>query len=174
MKFIKLIQNALNWIKDAYRRDATSHPCRILRIEKHDENEHIAVIQLVKKNVVFKMSPEEILADDKLTDSFSQRDIRTLTYLGYLGINAPKYKILAQRLSAENKLIFALHEKGKKEPLIKTADEISSDEKILSGLDQKNAHLIGYTTANEKAHIEERQRSSLLENSKKSAKPSNS
>ena len=51
---------------------------RIISVELNDDNEYIAHIQMINKSYVLKMHPEDILSDDKLTDSFSQRDIRTL------------------------------------------------------------------------------------------------
>lgn len=45
-------------------------------------------------------------------------------YLGYLGINSPKYKILAQRISEDNNIIFAIKKKGDKNIYTKTANEI--------------------------------------------------
>lgn len=138
------------------------HSFRILSIEQDENDSYIAIIQLVNKNTVFRMHPEEILASDSMTDSFSQRDIRTLTYLGYLGINSPKYKILAQRLSEnDNKLIFSIQERGNKNYIIKSAGEISLDEKLICGLDQKDAHRVGYAIATEQVTEEKKQKQQL-------------
>lgn len=132
------------------------HTYRVLSIEKDAQNDYVAVVQMINSRSLFKMKPEEILADDNMTDSFSQRDIRTLTYLGYLDMNSPKYKILAKRLSeTDNKLVFAIQEKGKKKPIIKTAEELSHDEVILSSLHQKDAHLVGYTVGSETSTSEQ-------------------
>ena len=85
-----------------------------------------------------------------MTDLFSPRDVRTLTYLGYLDINSPKYRILAKRLSEnDNRMVFAIQKKGEKIPKIKTASEISQDKEILKHIDQHDAHMIGYTAASE-------------------------
>jgi len=106
----------------------------------------VAIVQKTNSAQVIKLKPEEILADDELTNSFSQHDIRTLTYLGYLGINSPKYKILAKRLSEkDSNLVFAIKERGKKGVIVKSAEEVSSDKDMLEKLDQKDAHEIGYT-----------------------------
>lgn len=122
---------------------------RVTEIVKSDED-YIVTVQLINKNIAFSLKPEEILADDNLVDQFSPRDIRTLTYLGYLGINSPKYKILAQRLSEEHdKLVFALQKKGTSEILIKTAEEIHKEKEILNSLAPQDAHTVGYSIANE-------------------------
>ena len=136
---------------------------RIVSIDQDETENYIATIQVTNKSHTFKMKPEEILADDHMTDAFSPRDIRTLTYLGYLGINAPKYKVLAKRLSDNDaKLVFALQVRGQKKPVIRTADEISTDEDLIAGLDQKDAHLIGYTSASEREALEKAQMKKLL------------
>jgi len=73
----------------------------------------MVTIKVINKNISFTIKPDEILAKDSMVDLFSPRDVRTLTYLGYLGINSPKYKILARRLSENNdKTIFALQKRG--------------------------------------------------------------
>lgn len=136
---------------------------RVVRIEKNKHNDYEVAIQIIGKNTFFKMKPEKILADDKMTDLFSPRDIRTLTYLGYLDINSPKYRILAKRLSeGDNKMLFALIKKGDKIPTVKTASEISQEQDILSQIDQKDAHMIGYTAASEAMLDEKLEKERLL------------
>ncbi|EKD54009.1 MAG: hypothetical protein ACD_60C00132G0015 [uncultured bacterium] len=159
LKFVSSCKPAFALIK----KSLPEHSYRVLSIEQDDNNSYTVVIQMIKKGIIFRMKPEEVLANDNLTDSFSQRDIRALTYLGYLGINAPKYKILAKKLSEnDSHLIFAIQERGKREPIIKTASEISSDEKFIVGLHQKDAHMIGYTVATERVVKEEKQKKDLL------------
>ena|SRR3990167_659918 len=110
-KFVSSCKPAFALIK----KSLPEHSYRVLSIEQDDDNHYTAVIQMIKKGIIFKMKPEEILANDNLTDSFSQRNIRALTYLGYLGINDPKYKILAKKLSEnDSHLIFAIQERGNK------------------------------------------------------------
>lgn len=136
---------------------------RLLSVEKDENEDYLATIQVINKKAVFKIKPEEILGNDQLTDSFSSRDIRALTYLGYLGINAPKYKILAQRLSEQDQtLFFAIQEKGKKRPIVKTANEISADTELLKSLDQQDAHRVGFVAASEQAEIEKKMKAQLI------------
>jgi len=136
---------------------------RVVSIEKDKHADYEVVVQLIGKSTVFKMKPEEILADDKMTDQFSPRDVRTLTYLGYLDINSPKYRILAKKLSEkDNRMLFALHKKGEKSLHIKTATEISQDKEILKQIDQQDAHMIGYTVANDIMLRERAEKEKLL------------
>ncbi|OGT05833.1 MAG: hypothetical protein A2103_01045 [Gammaproteobacteria bacterium GWF2_41_13] len=129
---------------------------RIASIEKEKQGDYEITIQLIGKSTVFKMKPEEILANDGMTDQFSPRDVRTLTYLGYLDINSPKYRILAKKLSEkDNRMLFALHKKGDKTLHFKTAIEISQNKEILKQIDQHDAHMVGYMVASE-AMLEEK------------------
>lgn len=166
IKFFKRLFNKLfsdyKAVSALVNQTLPEYPYRVLSIELEEDDFYTAVIQVKNKKEIFRMKPEEILASDALTDSFSQRDIRMLTYLGYLGINSPKYKILANRLSEnDSKLLFAIRERGKKETLFKTASEISLDEKLVVGLHQKDAHMVGYVAASEKVAEEERQKKEL-------------
>jgi len=157
VKFIvSKIKSLFFHIQDLFLTTRSNHRYRILSVEKNDKEEFIADIQLVNKSQHFRMKPEDILSNDAMVDKFSQRDIRTLTYLGYLGINTPKYKILAKRLSMNDKtLVFAIQQRGSKGALILTSQEISSNKAVLEGLDQKDAHMVGYTSAQEMAQTED-------------------
>lgn len=162
MKVIKKLFRDLK-ISIQNGRKQNTYSCRIIAIEKDKKENYLVITQLTNKSEIIKMKPEEILADDKLTDCFSPRDVRTLTYLGYLGINTPKYKILAQRLSqTDNHLIFALQERSSDTPIIKTASEISMNDEILSSLHPKDAHRVGYLSASERETIEAEQKKKLL------------
>jgi len=144
----------LNTFKPAYR---------VANIEKDKHGDYEIVVQVVGKSTIFIMKPEEILADDKMTDLFSPRDVRTLTYLGYLDVNSPKYRILAKRLSEkDNRMVFALQKKGDKISKVKTASEISQDKEILKHIDQHDAHMIGYTAGGEAMLREKLEKEALL------------
>lgn len=141
---------------------------RVISFEQDDDDESMkAVVQIVNTRQIFYMHPEEILASDKMTDAFSQRDIRALTYLGYLGINSPKYKILAKRLWGESgnnsKFVFAIKEKGKKKLIMKTAAEVFNDSEFIKNLDQKDAHMLGYTAATEYSNQENIERQKIID-----------
>lgn len=131
---------------------------RVLSVEQNETEDYIATIQCIKKTLTFKMKPEEILADDDMTDRFSPRDVRALTYLGYLGINSPKYRILAKQLSQNDQLLFVVHKKGEKNAAYKTAKDISSDKEMLKNLDQQDAHMVGYLSASESIEKEQEQK----------------
>lgn len=143
---------------------AITPTCRVIKVAKNKNGDYEATIQSIGNRVAFKMRPEEILADDKMTDQFSPRDVRTLTYLGYLEANSPKYKILAKKLSKQdNRMVFALHKKGKKQMEIKTAREISQQKDIIQQIDQEDAHMVGYTAATEAMLEEQKEKEKLIE-----------
>jgi hypothetical protein len=103
--FIEKIKNFIQFIKNEHEKEVYRPRYKLIEImEKNDE--YVVVLKLVNKGITLNMKPEEILANDELVDYFSPKDIRTLTYLGYLGINGPKYKILAKQLSENDKVSF--------------------------------------------------------------------
>jgi len=156
------------------KNDPIQYPYRVVSISMDDNENYLATVQLVGKGQAFQIKPEEILSNDDMTMSFSQKDIRMLTYLGYLSVHSPKYKILAQRLSEkDNKIIFAVKKRGEKTPIIKTAAEISVDHNFIEGLNQHDAHMIGYTAATEQL-FDDQEQIQQLKNVKNSSDKSNS
>lgn len=136
---------------------------KIIEIYQNAYEEYCVSIQIANKNSVFNSKPEEILSKDDLVDQFSQRDVRTLTYLGYLGINNPKYKVLAKRLSEnDDKLLFAIKQKGVKKIIIRTATEITKEKEILGSLSPEDAHMIGYITGSESINNEKSEKNKLV------------
>ncbi len=155
------IKNFFQYIKN-YQEKNTYKPLYKLTEILENEDEHIVVIQLIGKNIVFNAKPEDILADDQLVDRFAPRDIRTLTYLGYLGINGPKYKILAKKLSQNDKSTFLIKKKGEKKVIVKTAEQIIHESDIIPNLNAEDAKIIGYTAASESFMQEKKQKDALL------------
>lgn len=122
---------------------------RVAEIFQDQHQDYFVVVQTIGKSITFKMRPEKILANDKLTNQFSPVDIRSLTYLGYLGINSPQYKLLAERFSEDGNALFAVVKKGEKEPVVKTASEVLADKQILGSLDKEDVSRISFFAASE-------------------------
>lgn len=164
------IKNFLTKYKESRSTTFTPSYRLVEIVQKGDEN-FVVTIQVINKNITFQTKPEEILAEDNLVNQFSPTDIRALTYLGYLGINSPKYKILAKNLSVQdNSIIFTIKKKGEKEPISMKASDLAKDKNLLNNIHPNDAHIIGYTagmeqTANENALKKEILAS--LENSEK-------
>ncbi len=132
---------------------------RLIEILKNEEDNYEIGIQIINKNKKFYATPEDILSDDKLIDQFSPRDVRTITYLGYLGIHSPQYKILAQRFVKNNKIVFLLKQKNNKDIIVQTASEIIQNGNIIVNMPSADAQTIGYVLAHDhmaKEHNEQR------------------
>lgn len=132
---------------------------KVINLFQNKEDNYVAHIQVINKSVAFYAEPEEILANDKLVNMFSPVDIRALTYLGYLGINMPKYKILAQRMVKNGKSLFAIKQNGDAHIILKTANEILQNLDMVSHMPAEDARVVGYTAAiessqNEKQNIQ--------------------
>lgn len=164
MAFKEKVKKVFKQLRELNKKNCYTPSYRIAEIFQDDEGDYFVQVQIISKSLAFKAKPEELLAKDNIVDQFSPRDVRTLTYLGYLGINSPKFKILAQRLSENNdKLIFAIKKKGHDKLIVKTADEIVKEKEILESLRPEDAHLVGYTFATENV-LEEKKQKEMLKN----------
>ena len=82
----KIVYGWIKCIVSSYQRKSYSPAYRLVEINLTETDEYIITAQLINKNSIFQAKPEEILSKDHLVDQFSPRDIRALTYLGYLMI----------------------------------------------------------------------------------------
>ncbi|MCD8525489.1 MAG: hypothetical protein LRY67_07225 [Gammaproteobacteria bacterium] len=138
IKFKKMLTKILN------------HPAyKVHSIDQDENDNYIVKIQIIRKSLCFDTTPEKILSSDRITNKFSPTDIRTLTYLGYLDINSPKYKIMAQKLAENDQLVLLLREKKKNKLETKLPSEISINKENIKNFDSNDAHLIGYAQAME-------------------------
>lgn len=160
-KIIQKLKLICGYLRNEHERNIYRPLYKLVEIRDEDK-EYTVVIKIVNKNITFDARPEEILANDHLVDQFSPRDIRALTYLGYLGINGPKYQILAKRLSQSEKITFLLKKKGEKKVIAKTADQIISETDIILNLNSEDAQIVGYTVALETINNEKIQKEALL------------
>ncbi|HVV67679.1 MAG TPA: hypothetical protein VG895_05610 [Patescibacteria group bacterium] len=162
MVVTKKISKFFKFLADLRQKNTYTPAYRLVEINHTEMDEYIVTVQVIHKNSVFQAKPEEILANDYLVDKFSPQDIRALTYLGYLMINNPKYKILAQRLSEKHdSVLFALRKRGNDKIIIKTADEIMRETDIIDNLKAKDAQTIGYIAATENIANEEKAKTAL-------------
>lgn len=128
-----------------FRNSKPLYAYRVCEIAQDKKGDYYVVVQMVSKYRIFKMKPEEILANDAMTLQFSPLDVRALTYLGYLGINSPKYKVLAKHLSAQEGMVFSVYSKEKDAVEIKKANEIVADKEIWQNLDRDDLPEIAYS-----------------------------
>lgn len=164
MRLLGYIKKFLNYLKVETHMVHYTPTYKLVEIFQDEHSSYLVTVQMINKSACFNAKPEELLADDKIVDLFSPRDVRTLTYLGYLEINSPKYQILAKKLAAGNdRFIFALKKRGQKTIITKTAAQIINENEIMSSLDPTDAKTIGYTVAIEDIKIETKQKKALLE-----------
>lgn len=137
-KFLKIF--SLYMIHSIKKRDSQLYEIIeiIEDIKKSGEIDFTIFVRVLNKNISLFMTPEEILEDDYLVDKFSPRDIRTLTYLGYLAENAPKYKILANKLSKNESIKFIIKKSGEKEISVKTAEQIMLEKDIILNMNKSD------------------------------------
>ena len=137
---------------------------RIVEILQDEHDNYFVAIQVINKSSCFYVKPEELLADDKLVDQFSPRDVRTLTYLGYLEMNTPQYQILAKKLAeGSDRFVFALKKRGQPTIITKTAAQILNEQEIIAGMTPTDAKTVGYTVAVEDIRVEMEQKKAVLE-----------
>ena len=142
------IKAFIAFIKDAKKREIYEPTYKVRTITKVDENEFIINVQAINKNLFFDAKPEEILSDDGLVDLFSPRDIRSITYLGYLCASAPEYKVLAKKVMEDtDEVHFVIKTKSDKKTITKAAQEIIQEPSIMNNVSPQDATSISYAAA---------------------------
>ena len=163
MKLLQRVKEFFADIKKDIQQEKFIPSYRVVEIRENELNEYTVVVQVINKSFYFYSKPEELLADDKIVDQFSPRDIRALTYLGYLGVHGPKYTILAKKLAeGSDRFVFALKRRGEKNIITKTAEQILNEKEIIKYMDPEDAKTIGYTVAAEDILEEKKQKEHLL------------
>lgn len=148
----KMLQQVVAWFKSyqqAYERINPPAIYRIVDIKKNQKHETILTVQVIGKAVVFHYSPIDIVRDDRLLESFSKQDIRTITWFAQQELTAPKYTVTTQMTDGDQ-TVFRLQKVGDTKYIEKHAQEISLDPEMMKSLSAEDAHLIGYVSASEK------------------------
>lgn len=123
---------------------------RIIEIKHLPAGKYKLITQIIGKSVVIECTPEEILANDRLLEGFSKKDIRTITYLACDQMKQPKYKIIVQEFCEKfNKIMFKIKETESGDLLVKTASQIVMDKNIINSLSQDDVNSISYTAGYE-------------------------
>lgn len=116
---------------------------RVCEILENDLGHFQVAIQVIGKATVFKVKPEDILADDRLTASFHQHDIRLITYLGYCGINTPQYVIMAKKMLKNQDINFAIFDKNS-QSIKETGQGFEIDDEVIQKMKPRDAYEIGF------------------------------
>ena len=108
---------------------------------------YILVIQIINSNATFNMKPEEILTNDYIVDRFSPRDIRTMTYLGYITKNIPQYQILAQKILENGSNTIVIKKINSDNIITVSAKDLGNNKELISKMSPEDAFLLGYSKA---------------------------
>ena len=155
----KKFSNYMRWMIEAYaelRAEQTGHVThRLVDYKKNEKGDYQVTVQIAGKNLTFKSTPQKIMANDEIFESFSKKDIRLLTYLACEDIKEPLHKVLGQKFIRNmNQFFFKLKHGKTGEEIEKSAEEISADPALIKGLSPEDAHKIGYVTAGEQVKKE--------------------
>jgi len=158
-KNIASLPEYIGWLFKQYQElKETAQPksaYKLVDIEENKNGKTILTIQVTGKAITFKSTPQEILADDKVTECFSSKDIRTITYYACQTLNKPKNKIVIKKFCEKlNKMVFGVKNIDKDNISEKTAKEISLDKNLIKNLSPEEAHMVGFTSAGEQASDE--------------------
>lgn len=142
---LKLVRNIFSKLKHIRAETVNMYTYKISHMveEIYDVNdEKWVLIRVVGKPTTFEMKPDEILANDDLTETFGPKDVRTLTYLGYHNMNDPKYKIISEKTAKGGEKLYLVKQKGKdKIKPFKHEDMVS--ERIRKNLGTNDAFRLG-------------------------------
>lgn len=144
-KVTSLLEYVL-WMFKKYK-EQKDHQCDIYRIieVKQSNGQCKVIIQVTGKSIVVECHPQEIVANDRMLEGFSKKDIRSLTYLAYESIKKPAYKIIMQEFCFNfNKMLFQLKKCNSNEVIIKTANQISLDTHLINSLSHQDIQSISY------------------------------
>jgi hypothetical protein len=170
-KQILSITEYVSWLLKEYQKIKNSHSemaiYKLIEVKENKNDGVVLVVQLNGTATIFQTTPEEVLADDALTEKFSSKDIRSITYHACQHMAKPKSRIALKRFCQKlNKIVFGIKHFNKEQIEEKTAKDISLDKNLINNLSSEDAHLIGFMTANED-QININQEKALLQKNKK-------
>ncbi len=141
---------------------------RISEIKRDNESgTHSVKVVIVGTGKIVDFTPEEIVADDRMIESFSKKDVRIITYLACSNNKLAKYKITSQHFCEKlRKFVFCIRKRKSSDVLQKSASEISKDKTIIANLDAEDAYRVGYAYGNESVLAEGKQKIILLKRQK--------
>ena len=127
---------------------------RIAEVSKKS-NQYKVVVQIIGKSTVVECTPQEIVADDRMLEGFSKKDIRAITYLACEQVRLPKYKVVMQDFcDGLNKILFKLKKTESNEIISKTAGQISLDNDLIHNLSHEDLRCVSYTAGYEQSHFD--------------------
>jgi hypothetical protein len=135
-----------SWVLKKYNEEK-NHQCDMYRIIEVNQSagQCKVIIQVTGKSTFVECTPQEIVANDRMLEGFSKKDIRSLTYLACESIKKPTYKIVMQKFCSNfNKMLFKLRKCNSNEVILKTANQISLDKNLINSLSHEDIQSISY------------------------------
>ncbi|OGT36245.1 MAG: hypothetical protein A3F11_06810 [Gammaproteobacteria bacterium RIFCSPHIGHO2_12_FULL_37_14] len=128
---------------------------RVVEVKQSSLDQYKLAIQIIGKSTVVECTPQEIVANDRMLEGFSKKDIRAITYFACEQSKKPKYKIIMQEFcDTFNKILFKLKKYDSDEIILKTAGQISLDKHFINNLSQEDACSISYAAGYEQSSHE--------------------
>lgn len=118
---------------------------RIIDVKHAQFSKCKLLMQVIGKSITFECTPKEILSDDTFLESFSKKDIKTITYIANLKNQKPEYKIISQEFCEKfNRMLFKIKNQESNEWILKSAAEISLDKTLINRFSCEDIQAISY------------------------------
>ena len=113
-------------------------------------------VQVIGKAKILEYSPQELIANDRILEGFSKKDIRSIAYLACEQSKRPRYQIVMQEFCNKfNRMLFKLKKQDSNETISKTAGQISLDKHLINNLSQEDVCSISYVAGYEQSYLEQ-------------------
>lgn len=128
---------------------------RVVEVRQSSSGQYKLAIQVIGKSTVVECTPREIVANDRMLEGFSKKDIRAITYFACEQSQKPMYKIIMQEFcDTLNKIFFKLKKRDSNEIISKTAGQISLEKNLINNLSQEDMCSISYAAGYEQSSLE--------------------
>ncbi len=161
MKKQAYIPEYISWLLEKYneigKNNQPTTQYRLVAVKEKSNGKYQLSFQLIGKAVIFKSSPEEILANEEIIEYFSSKDIHTITQLACKFERKSKIEIVSKRFSEKlNTLVFKIKSLSNGAISENSASALSKDNAVIKSLSSKDAHIIGYAAAQEENNLEKK------------------
>lgn len=146
------------WLLKKYNEQKSiqlNHFYRLAEAKQSADGQYHLLIQVIGKASTFECKPQDIVADDRLLEGFSKKDIRTITYFACSHLKKPKYKIVMQEFCEKfNRVLFRVKGQASDEAMVKTAGQIAVDKNLINNLSREDVQSVSYMAGYEHSSFE--------------------
>ncbi len=156
-KKMSLMVESVGWFLKRYhdQQQVQQNVYRLVEVKQSCLGQYKLVIQLIGKSAMIELTPHEIVANDRMLEGFSKKDIRDITYLACEQYKKPRYKIIMQEFCDKfNKILFKLKKRDSDEIILKTAGQISLDKNLIHSLSPEDICSVSYAAGYERSSLE--------------------